>query len=242
MTTSAPRTARGAETRRKILETAEQVFAELGYAEASISRITDRAGVAQGTFYLYFSSKLDLFNELVEDINRRVRHAMSEASGAASTRIERERAGFDAFFRFTAEHPSLYRIVREAEFVSPSALRLHYTRIVDGYIAGLKEAKDAGELGDVDPTVAAWALMGVGEMIGMRWVLWGASGAGDEDASAGDADPLASGTSEVPHEVFEQLMLFIRGALEAKADAPSSSPQAPSRQASSPQASPSRTE
>ncbi|WP_367889415.1 AMP-binding protein [Humibacter ginsenosidimutans] len=137
-----------------------------------ISRITDRAGVAQGTFYLYFSSKLDLFNELVEDINRRVRHAMSEASGAASTRIERERAGFDAFFRFTAEHPSLYRIVREAEFVSPSALRLHYTRIVDGYIAGLKEAKDAGELGDVDPTVAAWALMGVGEMIGMRWVLW----------------------------------------------------------------------
>lgn len=219
MTIPAPRTARGTETRRRILQTAEEVFAEVSYTDASISRITERAGIAQGTFYLYFSSKLDLFNELVEDINRRVRHAMSEAADAATTRIERERAGFDAFFRFTAEHPALYRLVREAEFVSPSALRLHYTRIVEGYIEGLNQAKHNGELGDVDPTVAAWALMGVGEMIGMRWVLWGSSGSAGEPGAVPEADPLAAGTREVPHEVFEQMMLFIRGALEAKADA-----------------------
>lgn len=203
----APRTNKGRETRRRILVAAEEVFSSCGYSEASVARITEVAGVGQGTFYLYFDTKLNLFEQLVEDLNRRVRRAMSEASTAAPTRIEAERAGFRAFFRFTAEHPSLYRIVREAELVSPGALRLHYSRIVDGYIEGLRQAGAAGEIGDIDPTVAAWALMGVGEMIGMRWVLWPDGDAGD------DHDPLASGTSAVPDEVFEQMMTFIGRAL-----------------------------
>ncbi|BDZ53570.1 TetR/AcrR family transcriptional regulator [Agromyces marinus] len=206
---AAPRTARGEKTRRRLLEAAEHVFAEHGYTEASVSRITERAGVGQGTFYLYFDSKLDVFDELVEDLNQRVRHAMSEGARGASTRLEAERAGFAGFFRFTAEHPALYRVVREAEFVSPGALRMHYTRIVEGYIDGLRQAQDDGEITDIDPTVAAWALMGIGEMIGMRWVLWGTGG----DGAGGDADPTASGTSAVPDHVFDEMMRFIGGAL-----------------------------
>ena len=38
---AAPRTARGEKTRRKLLEAAEHVFSEHGYAEASVSRITE---------------------------------------------------------------------------------------------------------------------------------------------------------------------------------------------------------
>lgn len=212
-----PLTARGTRTKAKLLEAAEVVFARYGYTEASVVRITEEAGVGQGTFYLYFSSKLEIFETLVDDLNRRVRHAMSEAAAGATTRLESERAGFRAFFAFTAEHPALYRVVREAEFVSPRALRLHYTRIVEGYISGLTEAKAHGEVGDVDPTVAAWALMGIGEMIGMRWVLWG------DGAPSGDAaDPLASGTSEVPEDVFEQMMAFIRRALAPGSPEPAS--------------------
>lgn len=206
---AAPRTARGIETRARLLAAAERVFADHGYHDASVSRITDRAGVGQGTFYLYFDSKLDIFNELVEDLNHRVRHAMSEGARGATTRLEAERAGFAAFFRFTAEHPALYRVVREAETVSPEALRLHYARIVEGYIDGLREAAGEGEIWDIDPTVAAWALMGVGEMIGMRWVLWGDP---DEAPGAG-ADPTASGTGHVPEHVLDEMMRFIGGAL-----------------------------
>lgn len=205
---STPITARGTRTKMKLIEAAEIVFARYGYTNASVVRITEAAGVGQGTFYLYFSSKLEIFEELVENLNRRVRHAMSEASGAAANRIESERAGFRAFFEFTAEHPALYRVVREAEFVSPKSLRLHYSRIVDGYIEGLREAQLLGEIGDIDPTVAAWALMGIGEMIGMRWVLWG-----DSPAAGLDSDPTASGTSRVPDEVLDQMITFIRRAL-----------------------------
>ncbi len=192
---------KGERTRARLLAAAELQFAELGYHDASVVRITEAAGVGQGTFYLYFSSKLEVFDEVVEDLNRRVRHAMIEASSAAPNRIEAERAGFAAFFRFTAEHPALYRIVRQAEFVSPGALRMHYTRIVEGYQEGLARAQAAGEIGDIDPEVAAWALMGIGEIIGMRWVLWG------PDVSPGGP------TSKVPQEVFDQAMTFIERAL-----------------------------
>lgn len=216
-----PRTARGTRTRAKLLEAAETVFASVGYHEASIVKITEEAGVGLGTFYLYFDGKQAIFDEVVEDLNRRVRHAMTEAARSGSTRLEAERAGFRAFFRFTAQHPALYRIIRQAEFVSPGALRLHYTRIVEGYIAGLKAAQLTGEVREMDPTVAAWALMGIGELIGMRWVLW------DEEG----ADPLPGARPDVPEDVFEEMMQFIEralaptpGAVPAPGTAPVSAP------------------
>ena len=167
-----PLSARGARTRRRLLEAAEQVFAELGYHDASIVKLTEAAGVGQGTFYLYFTGKKEIFDELVLDLNARVRHAMTEAAAPGTTRAEKERLGFAAFFRFTAEHPALYRIIRQAEFVSPESLQRHYERLTSGYVSGLRQAMEAGEIEDGDPELLAWALMGIGELVGMRWVLW----------------------------------------------------------------------
>ncbi|GAA0339791.1 TetR/AcrR family transcriptional regulator [Actinoallomurus spadix] len=195
-----PLSAKGERTRRGLLDAAEQVFGALGYQDASIVKITEAAEVAQGTFYIYFESKRQIFDELVADLNRRVRRAMSEGSRQGHTRTEAERLGFLGFFRFTAEHPALYRIIRQAEFAAPDALRRHYQAIADGYVSGLRGAMDDGEIAAADPEVVAWALMGVGEMIGMRWILW------RDDAEAG----------EVPEHVFEEMYAFVRRGLGAR--------------------------
>lgn len=171
-----PLGSKGERTRRRLLEAAEQVFADLTYHEASIVKITEAAGVAQGTFYLYFESKQQLFDELVLDLNRRVRRAMSEGASQGTTRAERERGGFRGYFRFTAEHPGLYRIIRQAEIVAPHILHEHYQRIAAGYVVGLQDAMDGGEVVRADPEVLAWILMGIGEIVGMRWILWGEDG------------------------------------------------------------------
>lgn len=168
-----PLSKRGLKTRRRLLDAAEHVFGELGYHDASIVKVADEAGVAAGTFYLYFDSKRAIFDELVRDLNRRVRHAMKEGSSQGTTRLEAELYGFEAYFRFTAEHPALYRIIRQAEFVSPEMLHYHYDRLSRGYVEALGEAVERGEIGRLDPEVTAFALMGLGEMIGMRWILWG---------------------------------------------------------------------
>ena len=194
-----PLSKRGALTRRRLLEAAESVFAELGYHNASIVKLTEAAGVGQGTFYLYFEGKRQIFDELVLDLNHRVRRAMTEASSGAETRAERELLGFAAFFRFTAEHPALYRIIRQAEFVSPEMLRSHYDKLTEGYVAGLREAMEQGEIAEGDPEVLAWALMGIGELVGMRWILW----------AEGD---------ELPPGVFDQLATIIQRAIGAAGD------------------------
>jgi AcrR family transcriptional regulator len=186
--------ARGQRTRQKLLDAAEQVFAALGYHEASIVKITEAAGVSQGTFYLYFAGKKDVFDELVRELNRRVRRAMSEAADEGATRVHQELAGFHAFFRFTAEHPALYRIIRQAEFVSPEMLQYHYDRLVDGYVAALSGAMERGEIAEADPEVLAWALMGIGELIGMRYILW-------------------AGRSDVPDKVLTEIERIVRAVL-----------------------------
>jgi len=144
--------------------------------------------VGQGTFYLYFASKKEIFDELVLDLNHRVRQAMTEASSQGTTRAESELLGFTAFFRFTAEHPALYRIIRQAEFVSPETLHMHYERLTGGYVAGLRQAMERGEIASGDPEVLAWALMGIGELVGMRWILW----AEEQDLPAGVSEQLAA--------------------------------------------------
>lgn len=188
---------RGVETRTKLLEAAEQVFGDVGYHDASIVKITEAAGVGQGTFYLYFASKKEVFDELVRDLNRRVRHAMKEASSRGTTRLEAELLGFGGYFTFTREHPALYRIIRQAEFVSPEMLEYHYEKLAGGYTEALREAQARGEIGDIDPEVSAWALMATGEMLGMRYILWG------------DGD--------VPAQVEEELARIIRCVLEPPA-------------------------
>lgn len=202
--TGKPLSARGLATRARLLESAEQVFVELGYHDASIVRITERAGVGLGTFYLYFDSKQSIFEALVLDLNARVRQAMSHAMVGATSRLEAERRGFEGFFAFTAEHPALYRVVREAELVSPDAMREHYARIVEGYREGLRQAQRDGEIADdLDPEVTAWALMGVGELIGMRYVLW-------------ERDPHGRAPRRIDPEVLDAAMRFVDGALRSR--------------------------
>ena len=168
---------RGTETRRRLLDAAEKMFSELGYHDASIVKITEEAGVAQGTFYLYFGSKQDIFEEVVVDLNRRVRHAVNEEAAKGKDRLEQELRGFKAYFKFTAEHPALYRVIRQAEFVSPRILGAHYERFMDGYVPALAGAMERGEIAEADPETLAWVLMGIAELIGMRAILWSEDGA-----------------------------------------------------------------
>ncbi len=185
---------RGAATRQKLLDAAEKVFGDLGYHDASIVKITETAGVSQGTFYLYFASKKEVFDELVRDLNRRIRHAMTEASAGAKNRLEAELLGFGGYFEFTSQHPGLYKIIRQSAFVSPEMFRYHYDRVSEPYVAALQEAVARGEVGPIDPEVTAWALMAVGEMVGMRWIV--------------------SGDGSVPAAVEAELARIIRSVLE----------------------------
>jgi len=185
-----PITPRGQQTRQKLLEAAEAVFGEKGYERASIAEITQRARVAQGTFYVYFPDKKAVFVELVRELSHRLRREIAEAVAGLSDRMEIERVGFRTFFTFAHKHRNLYKIVRQAEFVDEDVFRWYYRRLAEGYARGLAQAMEEGQIRRLDPECLAYCLMGIADFLGMRWVLW-------------------DGESP-PDEVFKNVMAFIR--------------------------------
>lgn len=175
-----PPTLRGQQTAQLLFEAAEAVFGELGYDNASVSMIVQRAGVAQGTFYRYFPDKKAIFVELVHSLNDRLREEVLAAMEGVSGRMNVERARLSAFFRFVRAHRNLYRIVRQAEFVDEDLYKWYYQRLAEGYALGLEGSMESGEIRRADPELLAYALMGVADFIGMRYGLWGKQPISDE--------------------------------------------------------------
>ncbi len=171
-----PATPRGQRTRQKLLEAAQTVFGEKGYEHASIADITREAEVALGTFYVYFPDKQSIFVEVVDELGARLRRLIAEAAAKCEDRMEVEREGLRAFFQFVGSNRNLYRIVRQAEFVDEACYRRYYDRFAKGYVSGLVRAMEEGEVRRMDPEALAYCLMGLGDFLGMRWVLWEGEG------------------------------------------------------------------
>ena len=174
--TRTPVTSKGARTRERLLRAAESVFAERGYDQSSISEIAGRAEAALGTFYVYFPDKKSAFIELVDELGKKLRRELAEAVAGLTDRLEIERAGFLAFFKFASVHRGLYRIVRQAEYVDEPTFRRYYTELARGYVAGLEAAMELGQIRRLDAECLAYSLMGMGDFLGMRFVLWAQEG------------------------------------------------------------------
>lgn len=191
-----PATARGEQTRQNLLAAAEQEFGEKGFHSASISSITQRAGVAQGTFYIYYSSKENILMALVQHMSRKMRHAQTEATDEMNDRVDVEKQGLAHFLRFAREHKNLYKILMECQFIDADTYRQYYENLADVYAARLLKAQDDGQIRKADPHAQAWTLMGISYFLGLRYSIW-------EDA-------------EPPAELLQSVMDFIEDGLRPK--------------------------
>lgn len=190
---------KGERTRLRLLEAAERVFGAQGYHAASVTEIAREAEVANGTFYVYFSSKTELFCELIRSRGHEMRAQLRAATEGLESRAEIERAGFAAFWEWVRRHPNLYRIVRNAEFVDLEVFQEWYEKLGEGYAEALSQAMDAGEIAEGHPEALAYCLMGLGDFTGMRWVLW-------RDGK------------KVPKEVYDTVLAFVERGLGVEGD------------------------
>lgn len=192
-----PKTERGRETREKLLQAAEKEFGERGYHEAAISGITQRAGVALGTFYVYFDSKEEIFRGLVSHMGHLTRQWISERIGESPDRMTAEQRGVKAFMDFVRQHSDLYQIVSEAQFVAEDAFREYYSVFAEAYRENLAQAGASGQIREADYEVWAWALIGMNVFLGMRFAAWDDSRS-SEDTAAAVADLISRGMLPPP--------------------------------------------
>ena len=187
-----PKTKRGRETRDKLLVAAEKEFGEHGYHEAAISGITQSAGVALGTFYVYFDSKEEIFRALVAHMGHLTRIWISERVAESPDRLTAERRGIAAFIEFVRRHGNLYQIISEAQFVAEDAYREYYSSFADAYRQNLEQAAADKDIREGDFEVWAWALIGMSVFLGMRFAAWDDSRSADDMADA-VADLISTG-------------------------------------------------
>ena len=119
------------EDRKIALKTAAiEVFSEKGYHNAKVSEIVELVGVAQGTFYLYYEGKQQLFSALLDDFLSMVVHTVANWEPSAlhtihDLRLELTRVGlmltevFDTnrglatiFFKEASVEPEFVQTVR----------------------------------------------------------------------------------------------------------------------------------
>jgi AcrR family transcriptional regulator len=151
--------ARGRRTLGRLLEAGATVFADRGFHAARVDDIVKAARTSHGTFYLYFTSKDDLFRALAEDVAA----AMVELALELPP-LTPDRDGYEALVawlrRFTALYErdgALIRTWTEAEIVDSEL----------GQVGGDLVAQFARELAirlrvatpDLNPRVAALALV-----------------------------------------------------------------------------------
>jgi AcrR family transcriptional regulator len=86
--------------RKALFKAAAEIVGEFGYANASISKITQRANLAQGTFYNYFASRQDLLDQLLIALGADMLAYIHERAVGGKTFLDREERAFRAFFEF----------------------------------------------------------------------------------------------------------------------------------------------
>ena len=184
----------------RLLTAAEELFGERSYRRTSVADICARAGIATGSFYAHYSSKIDIFAAVVRRINADLRAAMGAAlENVPDNQRDRERAAFRAFFQQLSKRPWMDRIVRESEFVDHRLFREYYERLARGYARGVRRAQLAGDVDPhYDPEVIAYIYTGVGNFVGMRWADWTAGGQVPSDVLEDMLSVLARGLPPRP--------------------------------------------
>ncbi|MEN5259263.1 TetR/AcrR family transcriptional regulator [Pseudomonas protegens] len=81
---SRPRAAMIEQTRARLIASARQAFARLGYAKTSMDDLTAEAGLTRGALYHHFGDKQGLLAAVVEQIDSEMDERLEAISAAAS--------------------------------------------------------------------------------------------------------------------------------------------------------------
>lgn len=166
--------------RQQILEAALRVFVERGYHAAHVDHVIREAGVARGTFYLYFKSKHEIFAALVQrmlDLFLRARPAAPDIEVRKAADVEAElRLTYTALFEVFRENRHLCRLLLE-EAVGmdkgfAEALDRHHRAWHGRIAARLRHFVACGAARrDLDIDVTATAIIGMVEGMSRRYLL-----------------------------------------------------------------------
>lgn len=150
---------RSQDRRAQLLDAAERLFGEQGVAATTVSDITGAAGVAKGTFYLYFDSKEHLLGTLKERFIEGMVDVVAEATGDLEPADIRERGDqlVAAVVDYELAHRNMLEVaVRESPDPDTAELFAEANRRMIGLIeAAIHSGANVGQVRVQDPETTA---------------------------------------------------------------------------------------
>lgn len=163
-TTRARRTQSEPVRRAQLLRAARKVFRAKGYDGATVSEIVRAAGVAQGTFYLYFPSKRDAAVSLRDGLMETMAQAVATAVESRTSFEDRLESLIAACFKVARRNADLFRLAfigadeKHPEMHSESPEHASFLRAITDLF---RDAVDAGEMEAMDPEISARLAIGL---------------------------------------------------------------------------------
>jgi AcrR family transcriptional regulator len=174
-----PRSAKGAETRARLLAAAKAIFEENGFLDARISDIAERAGLSHGSFYHYFESKEEVFREVAEAIVDQLSAPLSVVLDPASeaTPAERIRQAIRLHMESYRQEARIMGVIEQVSRYDPqvraarSKRQRYYGEQVEESIRRLQRHGLVDP--DLDPVIAAAALGSMTTRFPELWLVEG---------------------------------------------------------------------
>lgn len=195
---------REASREQELLEAARKLFSQKGFANTTISDIVRKAGVAQGTFYLYFESKAALVQQLLQMFHRVVQEEVATSGDDSQAPAERVRAGVKAAFHASVKHADLLRMLFRDPSIGVADLirtdRASREQRMQATAQVLRTGMASGNLHEIDPKLAARLVFAMVEAAVVEWILHG-SDTDPEQFAEGLAQILIRGLVKRPEPV-----------------------------------------
>lgn len=149
----------------EIAAAAAACFAESGYHATQVSDIIAAAGVARGTFYLYFKSKHEIFNTILDEFIATLQDQIKTIElGSDRSPADQMRANVERVIDLVLGRPEIGRILfSEAvglDRVVDDRLREFYARLLDMIERSIGRGIGLGLVRRVEPRVAACIVLG----------------------------------------------------------------------------------
>ena len=161
---TARRTETGTVRQEQILAAARKLFKEKGYDGTTIADIVKEAGVAQGTFYLYFSSKRDAFLALSQQLDETAAKTVAGAFDPTLPFKERSRVLAKAGFACGKRNADLVRLVHFGADSMPIGVQTQFLKNnpqIGALTKFFQHAIDAGDIEPIDPEITARLVWGM---------------------------------------------------------------------------------
>jgi AcrR family transcriptional regulator len=162
--------------RLSLIEASKKLFSARGYHATTVDDITRSAGVAKGTFYLYFDEKREIYYEvirsfmhLIKDIGRSVGASTSEPADDPLGFFARAETAAHELMTIFMDNRELVRLAyRESMGLDPhleAMLRDFFREIAEVEARNIQFAIELGIIRKVDPLLVAYAHIGIVERV-----------------------------------------------------------------------------